>query len=69
MIGLGLLEAIPEEAILANARPANKNAIAGRPNWVWDDACKRPYSGVLAGKPGNPTSINKMFTRFLVIWA
>ncbi|MCA8906319.1 MAG: thiol oxidoreductase [Rhodospirillaceae bacterium] len=36
MIGLGLLEAIPEEAILANADPddADGDGISGRPNWV-----------------------------------
>ena len=37
MIGLGLLEAIPEADILANADPgdANKDGIAGKPNYVW----------------------------------
>jgi CxxC motif-containing protein (DUF1111 family) len=40
MIGLGLLEAIPQAAILANANPDDKNGtgISGTPNWVWDDA-------------------------------
>jgi CxxC motif-containing protein (DUF1111 family) len=35
MIGLGLLEAIPEEQILANADPddADGDGIAGKPNW------------------------------------
>ncbi|MCD9567818.1 di-heme oxidoredictase family protein [Pseudomonas protegens] len=54
MIGLGLLEAIPEEAILANARPANKNAIAGRPNWVWDDARQKTVLGRFGWKAGQP---------------
>ncbi|MBF0638003.1 MULTISPECIES: di-heme oxidoreductase family protein [Pseudomonas] len=54
MIGLGLLEAIPEEAILANARPANKNAIAGRPNWVWDDALQKTVLGRFGWKAGQP---------------
>ena len=37
MIGLGLLEAVPEEQILANADPddANKDGISGKPNQVW----------------------------------
>jgi CxxC motif-containing protein (DUF1111 family) len=54
MIGLGLLEAIPEEAILANARPANKNAIAGRPNWVWDDSLQKTVLGRFGWKAGQP---------------
>ena len=37
MIGLGLLEAVPEEQILDNADPddANKDGISGKPNEVW----------------------------------
>jgi CxxC motif-containing protein (DUF1111 family) len=40
LIGLGLLEAIPEEAILALADPADRDGdgISGRPAWVWDAA-------------------------------
>jgi len=36
MIGLGLLEAIPEAAVLAHADPEDKDGdgISGRPNWV-----------------------------------
>ena len=36
--GLGLLEAIPEETLLAWADPEDKNGdgISGRPNYVWD---------------------------------
>lgn len=55
MIGLGLLEAIPEEAILANARPVSKNAIAGRPNWVWDDALQKTVLGRFGWKAGQPS--------------
>ncbi|MGC5701516.1 c-type cytochrome [Pseudomonas sp. NFXW11] len=54
MIGLGLLEAIPEEAILANAKPASNNAIAGRPNWVWDDARQQTVLGRFGWKAGQP---------------
>lgn len=40
MIGLGLLEAIPEASILALAdeNDSNKDGISGRPNWVFDPA-------------------------------
>ena len=38
VVGMGLLEAIPEETILALADPedANTDGISGRPNMVWD---------------------------------
>ena len=55
MIGLGLLEAIPEEEILANAE-ANKNdaGINGRPNRVWDDAQQKTVLGRFGWKAGQP---------------
>ncbi|MEB0224584.1 di-heme oxidoredictase family protein [Pseudomonas sp. 10S4] len=56
MIGLGLLEAIPEEAILANAAAQAKdnNGIAGRPNQVWDDALHKTVLGRFGWKAGQP---------------
>ncbi|KMM81495.1 di-heme oxidoredictase family protein [Pseudomonas deceptionensis] len=56
MIGLGLLEAIPEAAILANADPEDKNrdGIAGRPNQVWDDAQQKTVLGRFGWKAGQP---------------
>jgi CxxC motif-containing protein (DUF1111 family) len=56
MIGLGLLEAIPEEAILANAaaQAADKNGLAGRPNRVWDDAQQKTVLGRFGWKAGQP---------------
>lgn len=40
MIGLGLLQAVPEETLLALADPddADGDGISGRPNRVWDSA-------------------------------
>ena len=57
MIGLGLLEAIPEAAILANADPEDddNNGIAGRPNQVWDDAQQKTVLGRFGWKAGQPT--------------
>ena len=57
MIGLGLLEAIPEEAILANAKAqkAANNGIAGQPNYVWDDALEKTVLGRFGLKAGQPT--------------
>ncbi|MNF63859.1 Cytochrome c [compost metagenome] len=56
MIGLGLLEAIPEEAILANAEAQAKanNGISGRPNRVWDDALQKTVLGRFGWKAGQP---------------
>lgn len=56
MIGLGLLEAIPDEAILANAEAQvrEKNGIAGRPNRVWDDAQQKTVLGRFGWKAGQP---------------
>ncbi|MDD1137963.1 c-type cytochrome [Pseudomonas sp. TNT2022 ID233] len=56
MIGLGLLEAIPEEAILANAaaQAKEKNGINGRPNRVWDDEQQKTVMGRFGWKAGQP---------------
>ena len=56
MIGLGLLEAIPEAAILANADPEDRNGdgIRGRPNRVWDDAQGATVLGRFGWKAGQP---------------
>lgn len=57
MIGLGLLEAIPEDAILANAaaQAKDKNGINGRPNRVWDDELQKTVIGRFGWKAGQPT--------------
>ena len=52
MIGLGLLEAIPEEAILANANKGK--GIAGHPNRVWDDVQQKTVLGRFGWKAGQP---------------
>ncbi|MBC3364612.1 di-heme oxidoredictase family protein [Pseudomonas sp. SWRI154] len=56
MIGLGLLEAIPDEAILANAeaQARENNGIAGRPNRVWDDVQQKTVLGRFGWKAGQP---------------
>jgi CxxC motif-containing protein (DUF1111 family) len=60
MIGLGLLEAIPEAAILANADSQRKAGtdVSGRPNWVWDDAQQKVVLGRFGWKAGQP-SVNQ----------
>ena len=56
MIGLGLLEAIPEQAIRANADPNDKNrdGITGRANEVWDAKTQTLTLGRYGWKAGQP---------------
>ncbi len=57
MIGLGLLEAIPEAALLANADPDDRDGdgISGRPNRVYDQASGETVVGRFGWKAGQPT--------------
>ena len=60
MIGLGLLEAVPEEQILANADPddADQDGISGKPNQVWSREQNKVMLGRFGWKAGVP-SINQ----------
>jgi CxxC motif-containing protein (DUF1111 family) len=57
MIGLGLLEAVPEEQILANADPddADQGGISGKPNLVWSRERNEVMLGRFGWKAGVPT--------------
>ncbi|MBC9252065.1 thiol oxidoreductase [Pseudomonas alcaligenes] len=57
MIGLGLLEAIPESALLANADPDDRDGdgIRGVANRVWDDARGTTVLGRFGWKAGQPS--------------
>jgi CxxC motif-containing protein (DUF1111 family) len=57
MIGLGLLEAVPAEDILALADPedADGDGISGRPNITWSKDLDRPMLGRFGHKAGTPT--------------
>ena len=57
MIGMGLLEAIAEADILANADPDDRDGdgISGRPNWVWGVAEGKAMIGRFGWKAGEPT--------------
>lgn len=57
MIGLGLLELIPQEAILANADPddADGDGISGRPNRVWSKEARAVVLGRFGWKALEPT--------------
>ncbi|MEX2580981.1 MAG: di-heme oxidoredictase family protein [Verrucomicrobiales bacterium] len=54
--GVGLLEAVPEEAILARADPddADGDGISGRPNLVWDVVRKKTVLGRFGWKANQP---------------
>ncbi|MBV0911165.1 di-heme oxidoreductase family protein [Anianabacter salinae] len=66
MIGLGLLEAIPSEDILALADPddADGDGISGRPQIVWSDVHDRPMLGRFGHKAGNPTILEQTASAF-----
>lgn len=55
--GLGLLEAVPESAILALADPEDRDGdgISGRPNWVLDVTAGAPRLGRFGWKASQPS--------------
>lgn len=57
MIGLGLLEAIPEATLLAAADPTDLNGdgISGRPNYVWDVEANDRRIGRFGWKANQPS--------------
>ncbi len=57
MIGLGLLEAVPEEQILANADPedVDGDGISGKPNRVWSALHEKEMLGRFGWKASVPT--------------
>lgn len=61
MIGLGLLEAIPAEDILAWADPDDRDGdgISGRPNIVWSEVFDAPMLGRFGLKAGSPTVLEQ----------
>ncbi|WP_263619045.1 di-heme oxidoreductase family protein [Ruegeria profundi] len=66
MIGLGLLEAIPVEDLLANADPEDEDGdgISGRPNIVWAIEYGAPMIGRFGHKAGMPTIMDQSASAF-----
>ena len=64
MIGLGLVEAIPEADIRANADPedADGDGISGRVNEVWSLSQKKLMAGRFGWKAGEPTILDQSAT-------
>ena len=67
VIGLGLLEAVPEQAILALADPAddNQDGISGRPNQVWDGEAKSVVLGRFGWKANNPNLLQQSASAYV----
>lgn len=62
VFGLGLLEAIPENDILAHAdeNDADGDGISGRPNYVWDFLMARTVLGRFGWKANQPTLLQQV---------
>jgi CxxC motif-containing protein (DUF1111 family) len=67
MIGMGLLEAIPEADLLAREDPDDRDGdgISGRANWVWDVAAGAPALGRFGWKANQPTVAQQTAAAFL----
>ncbi|MFT3678874.1 MAG: di-heme oxidoredictase family protein [Ferruginibacter sp.] len=61
VMGLGLLEAVPEATILgfADENDANKDGISGRPNYVWNFKTNKTELGRFGWKANQPTILQQ----------
>lgn len=66
MIGLGLLEAIPEQTLLDLADPTDTDGdgISGRPNYVWDAYNHRMAIGRFGWKANQPHLLQQVASAF-----
>ncbi|MFL6579283.1 MAG: di-heme oxidoredictase family protein [Burkholderiales bacterium] len=55
LVGLGLLEAVPETTMLAIAKSQAQTAFAGHPNYVWDIESERKVIGKFGWKANQPS--------------
>jgi CxxC motif-containing protein (DUF1111 family) len=55
LVGLGLLEAVPDETLLAIAERQAEQGISGRPNTVWDVENERQAMGRFGWKANQPS--------------
>jgi CxxC motif-containing protein (DUF1111 family) len=64
LIGLGLLEAVPDAAILALAKQDKPHGIKGKANLVWDVAGKRTTLGRFGLKANQPNLAQQIMAAF-----
>lgn len=66
LIGLGLLDAVPVETLLALSDPndANEDGISGRPNFVWDQYNNRSAIGRFGWKATEPSVLQQVAVAF-----
>ena len=65
MVGLGLLEAVPEQTILSIAGEQEKRGMRGKPNYVWDQENSRIVLGRFGWKAGQPNLRQQTAAAFL----
>ena len=67
MVGLGLLEAVPEQTLMELADPDDDDGdgISGRPNRVWDKRRQRTVVGRFGWKANQPTVAQQVAGAFL----
>ena len=67
MIGLGLLEAVPAEALmdLADPEDGDGDGVSGRPNRVWDKVRQQTVPGRFGWKANQPTVAQQVAGAFL----
>ncbi|WP_103072253.1 di-heme oxidoreductase family protein [Aquimarina sediminis] len=65
-IGMGLIDALPDSAILVNAdeNDADNDGISGKPNYVWDVKEKQLKLGKYGWKANQPTLEQQVFSAF-----
>jgi CxxC motif-containing protein (DUF1111 family) len=65
LVGLGLLEAIPEQTILDIARTQEKLGVSGKPNYVWDYEANKKVLGRFGWKANQPNLRQQVAAAFL----
>ena len=65
MVGMGLLEAVPEDSILRLAKEQEKVGMAGKPNYVWDIENEQVVLGRFGWKANQPSIRQQTATAFL----
>ena len=65
VVGMGLLEAVPEETILALAKAEGKAGVGGKPNYVWDYEADRTVLGRFGWKANQPSLRQQTAAAFL----